>query len=222
VVSSPEAYATARRWIKECLETHGGCPKWDEKDSPSLPTRVLDLSSDGGIEKVKLHISHGEKGQYTSLSYCWGSTPQMMTNKSTVSSFIDGIEVEKLPRTLRDAIFSTQKLGIPYLWIDYLCIIQDDEDDKGIEISKMPKIYKNAIVTISAASAPDCGMGFLEDRHAVLQRQQVAFCLPFDPDNDEVPLGQDESRIGSVFVYADSDLGFKVNDFKDEPVNSCK
>lgn len=82
----------------------------------------------------------------------------------------------------------------------------------------MPQIYKDAVVTLSAAVASDCGQGFLEDRQAVLQRQQTVFCLPSIPDDGGI--NTDPAVVGSVFLYLNSDLGFKVRDLRDEPINS--
>ncbi len=61
----------------------------------------------------------------------------------------------------------TVALGLRFIWIDSLCIIQDDENDKAIEISRMPEVYELAWVTISASSAWGCSDGFLTDRTTI-------------------------------------------------------
>jgi hypothetical protein len=66
-----------------------------------------------------------------------------------------------LPKTLADAAWFTHQLGLGYLWVDALCIFQDDTDDKGREISRMGQYYGDATVTICAASADACSRGFL-------------------------------------------------------------
>jgi hypothetical protein len=71
------------------------------------------------------------------------------------------MHLEELAQTLRDAIDVTRKLGIRYLWVDALCIIQDNVTDKSREIERMGKVYKNATVTIAAASASRVSEGFL-------------------------------------------------------------
>lgn len=53
-------------------------------------------------------------------------------------------------------------LGIPYLWIDSLCIIQDMQADKEYEMARMAQIYKDAYLTICAARSDDVNRGFLE------------------------------------------------------------
>lgn len=68
-----------------------------------------------------------------------------------------------LPATFRDAIAVTRSLGYQYLWIDSLCIIQDDRHDWGVEAEQMASIYKNGALTLAAAAAaaaagPHCGL----------------------------------------------------------------
>jgi hypothetical protein len=84
--------------------------------------------------------------------------------KETLGAFRAGIPASELPKSLGNAIIATRKLGLRYLWIDSLCIVQDDKKDKAEEISEMPQIYQNAYVTISAASAANCHDGFLHVR----------------------------------------------------------
>lgn len=74
------------------------------------------------------------------------------------------INFDELPKTIRDAIRVTVGLGYSYLWVDSLCIFQDDESDQAREIAKMPLIYRNAIITIVAAMASSSSEGFLSQR----------------------------------------------------------
>jgi hypothetical protein len=225
-VASAASFQTARKWITECLDSHKDCPKqnhsaglWNfgrRRRSP-LPTRVLDLFTNLGSGRVKLHLSRrGERGDYVALSYCWGKTPQVKTDDvKTLNEFTHrGIETGRLPKTLQDAIYCTRQLRIRYLWIDSLCIIQKDSDDKAMEISKMHQIYKSAIVTLSAAIATDCGQGFLQMRDGVRSSLE-AFQLPvlLNHDGDTPPLGL-------IFLCPEEDLGYNVKDFGEEPINT--
>jgi hypothetical protein len=71
------------------------------------------------------------------------------------------IDWTQLPATLSDAVAVTRSLGIRYLWMDALCIAQDDDTDKAKEINE-GRIYNNARVTIAAANAPSVQSGFLD------------------------------------------------------------
>jgi len=67
------------------------------------------------------------------------------------------------PKTLSDAIKVCREIGMRYIWIDALCIVQDDPKDKAREIGQMGRIYKDATLTIMAASAKSVYEGFLDD-----------------------------------------------------------
>lgn len=103
---------------------------------------------------MRLHESTpNERGHYTALSYCWGGSRLFQTTKALYYDFQREINLEEMPRTLLDAVTVTRNLGIRYLWIDALCIIQDDLLDLVSEIDKMTDIYKNATVVIAAEGA---------------------------------------------------------------------
>ena len=83
-----------------------------------------------------------------------------------------------LPKTIQDAIKTTRKLQIDFLWVDALCIVQDDESEKQSEIVRMKDFYRSSIVTVSAASAPESEEGFLSDRRAIEQSVHLIFTMP--------------------------------------------
>jgi hypothetical protein len=84
---------------------------------------------------------------------------------------------EALPQRIQDAVKITRKLGIQYLWLDALCIIQGDTLDKTLEINGMGAIYKNATVTIAAASCDSVYDGFLATR-SMLDGSKLAAAPP--------------------------------------------
>ncbi|APA14021.1 hypothetical protein SS1G_11161 [Sclerotinia sclerotiorum 1980 UF-70] len=81
------------------------------------------------------------------------------TKNKTLQRRLVSIPFKTLPRTFRDAITFTRRLGLQYLWIDSLCIIQDSSQDWQQESAKMGKIYSHAYCTISAAAASNCEEG---------------------------------------------------------------
>lgn len=88
----------------------------------------------------------------------------MILTTSNVDSLTQRIDRSKLPQTVEDAIKSVRRLGLRFLWIDALCIMQDSPSDMDLEIVKMGKYYKDSHVTIAAASASTSSRGFLERR----------------------------------------------------------
>jgi hypothetical protein len=67
-----------------------------------------------------------------------------------------------LPNTFADAVQLTRGLGLKYLWIDSLCIIQDDPDDWARESARMADVYHHAALTISADGASDSSKGLFQ------------------------------------------------------------
>ncbi|KAH8885961.1 HET-domain-containing protein, partial [Thozetella sp. PMI_491] len=103
---------------------------------------------------------------YAALSHCWGAKkPAAMLTKATLSQWLQSVHVKSLPRTFRDTICIARKLNIPYLWIDCLCILQDDIADWEMEAASMAEIYRNAYLTIAAASSEDSNGGCFIENH---------------------------------------------------------
>lgn len=94
------------------------------------------------------------------LSYCWGGPQAFSTTLDTVAKFTSGFLISELPKTLQDAVEITRRLGLKYIWIDSLCIIQDSASDKNYEIPRMALYYKNSYVTV-CASKESCQDSFL-------------------------------------------------------------
>ncbi|KAL7754536.1 hypothetical protein ACKLNR_015534 [Fusarium oxysporum f. sp. zingiberi] len=161
---------TLKMWLKEC-ESHEQCIKsLPNTKEAKLPTRVLDLTGSSDIPsdpndiKIKLReTEEGETGTYTALSYCWGANPDLhfKTTSENLQKHKEGISFFDLPLTQRETILATLYLGIRYLWIDGLCIIQDSRQDWEAESVKMGSVYTNAHLTLAATSSDTPDMGLL-------------------------------------------------------------
>jgi hypothetical protein len=120
-----------------CLQHHDECTlslsetKIDEAVEPILPPRVIDVPRMQTPQKVKLFETQGARGYYTALSHCWGPPENrpLRTTRGNLADHLTGIQLCKLPKTYRDAVTVARALGIRYIWIDSLCIVQDDPDD---------------------------------------------------------------------------------------------
>lgn len=143
-------------WLRECVEKH------DCQGSTTLPSRVLDVSqsSEGGIH---LYVTDQEIEPYAALSHCWGGEVPMKTTRLNYEAQQNHIAVDDLPQNFQDAIEVTRKLGLRYLWIDALCIIQDDLSDWEVESREMSSIYGDAHLVIGADGAKGAEEGFLRD-----------------------------------------------------------
>ncbi|KAH8647025.1 heterokaryon incompatibility protein-domain-containing protein [Tricladium varicosporioides] len=156
-----------REWLRVCDKDHRCYPR---SDSP-LPTRVLDVGDHENPDSLRLYCTtKDERGRYIALSHCWGQLKEdekFCTYRRNIAALCKRIDLDKLPKTFQDAVTVTRGLGIQYLWIDSLCIIQKDVDDWKIESKKMETVFGSAYCTIAASSAKASTEGFLSPRSPV-------------------------------------------------------
>jgi hypothetical protein len=156
-IEGESKFALAKSWINQSVSLRD---LYSGGSFPPLPSRVLDVGGDG----IRLHISQPrEMGPYITLSYRWGDSDLFQTTRENFDAHCKRIALEDLPRTLYDAVVVAKKMGIRYLWIDALCIIQGEEDaaDWKTEAPFMGHIYRNSLFTIAAHCAKDRHDGFL-------------------------------------------------------------
>lgn len=157
--ASQRAFAKAENWLRECETRHSCNAKKVTIGENALPRRILDVKQGGLFKKIKIIDTTGltwqSLGPYVCLSHCWGKAALIQTTRANVKDHLRGINMKSLPQTFRDAVVFTQKLGMRYLWIDSLCIVQDDKEDWEKEAEKMASVYSNARLTLAAASASD-------------------------------------------------------------------
>jgi hypothetical protein len=152
--TSPKTMTLVTSWVKECNE-HPTCTA----GLPSLPARVIDVGDESNGYFVKLCEMEGETGKYICLSHCWGKVNHFTTTKASFATHTTNINYNELPKSFRDAIVITRLLGIRYIWIDSICICQDDGEDWERESAKMTSIYMNSYLTIAASAAKDSSVG---------------------------------------------------------------
>ncbi|KAF2647556.1 HET-domain-containing protein, partial [Lophiostoma macrostomum CBS 122681] len=141
-----------RGWMEHCVRQHP-CM---QTEPPMLPKRVLHVGSPLYGWKIKLQISScNARGQYAALSHCWGRKQIIKTTRRTLADRMSGIPWDSLPKTFQDAITMARGLGLEYLWIDSLCILQDDVNDWDIQFSLMASIYREATLLIAATASED-------------------------------------------------------------------
>ncbi|KAH7117856.1 heterokaryon incompatibility protein-domain-containing protein [Dendryphion nanum] len=153
--------ALARSWLLNCITEHDKCSA-SMTDLPRLPTRVIDVGND--LQDPRLFVTNEKPGVYAALSYCWGKQRFIRTEISTLPLRQERIGLDELPKTLRESVLICRQLSIQYIWIDALCIVQDDADDWARESQKMAAIYRNALVTLIASSANDTTEGCFQPR----------------------------------------------------------
>ncbi|KAK1655156.1 heterokaryon incompatibility protein-domain-containing protein [Colletotrichum phormii] len=152
-----------------CASNHSGC--YYSSEPRSLPTRLIKV---GQIDDdmARLVISDGlpSTTSYIALSYCWGppsvSKPQLITTAATLADRQTKIPLPEMPETIRDSVVFARHMGIKYIWIDALCIIQDDAEDWAKEAALMFAVYRHATLTVVAAAGDTSHSGFLQRSRA--------------------------------------------------------
>ncbi|KAF9540927.1 HET-domain-containing protein, partial [Agrocybe pediades] len=102
---------------------------------------------------------------YLTLSYRWGETRTFTLTLKNMKDLLVNIVEDELPKTLRDAVHITHRLGYEFIWIDSLCIIQDSKEHWQTESAIMGDIYRGSVCTIAALGAKDCGTGCFTERN---------------------------------------------------------
>lgn len=154
----------ARMWVENCHRSHSSCrPRQSEA---WLPTRLIDVGSD---ENPVLQLVNSaplvQTAPYVALSHRWGANQTLILRSEKVNMYQEAIPDSEVSNTVRDAAIVTRSLGIRYLWVDCMCIIQDDDgQDWARESDTMFKVYSLSTCTIAAANSGDGEGGFLTNR----------------------------------------------------------
>lgn len=191
---SPQCFAQLHDWMAVCDASHDDCKA---PASVKLPTRVVDVNpTPDGLRPV-LVTTDGVSGHYAALSYSWGAGLPLKLTRSSLASFMSGIPWTDIPKTLQDAMTITHKLGLRYLWVDALTIIQDDEDDWHTEAAKMAIVYGNAHVTIAATLSQGLDSGIFAPRDSLARYYRV---WPLPEQLTAKPSPVEELRDGEIYV----------------------
>ena len=140
----------AQKWIEICTkndQSHNQ-PAW-------FPTRLIDLGTPND-QYVKLidTRSTSPSGPYATLSHRWADSAVIQTTSSNLERFLHDIPVAILSKTFRDAFIAARSyLGVRYIWIDSLCIIQDDRQDWRAESVTMQVVYSHSFCNLSATAS---------------------------------------------------------------------
>jgi hypothetical protein len=209
-----------KSWLDHCDSdpSHRCKPDIDKQGGVFMPLRLVDLGDPeaGGHACKTLRLNcdlDREDKKYAALSHRWGKPGKHEKFRligQKLATWQGCLDFDELPHTFRDAIKVTKALGIRYLWIDTLCIIQDDKVDLESQIKQMEDIYRSAYLTLSATCAASTTDGFLKrqpnhKRNDQLQMpddsgrlRQFYFCDPIDDFKHDVELS-DLSKRGWVF-----------------------
>jgi hypothetical protein len=153
-----------RQWTRQCQSWHGdSCEasiipyEGHPSDYPSF--RLVDIHNQCVTRQSANHC------KYAALSYVWGRVGSLCSTKSNISELEQPGALakephrERLPETIKDAMIVLKELGLRYLWVDMLCIVQDDDESKAEAIGSMDLVYGEAFLTVIAATGQDANAG---------------------------------------------------------------
>ncbi|KAI1324283.1 heterokaryon incompatibility protein-domain-containing protein [Xylariaceae sp. FL0255] len=179
---SPESWAFIKRCRDMCRREHPECQT--DHDKHFLPPRLLRVDP-RGIVLVETR-DMPSNSSYVALSYCWGLSQSLCTTKATIGRYKNLIASDILPAVIKDAVVVTQALSEQYIWIDRLCIQQDDADDWTTHAGIMDSIYENADITIAAVSSSNVDEPFLGATSIELRRERPSIEVPWVNDSADL------------------------------------
>jgi hypothetical protein len=155
----------AKHWYQQCRGGHVACchptrsPKW-------YPPRLIDVRTLPTKVVLRQDVCYGS--DFAALSHCWGKERFLTLSQDRLAQFqLHGIPHDDLPVNFRDAIVACRALGIPYLWIDSLCIFQSGDasfKDWAEHVKIMKRIYSESDVCISTAAAASATQSCFRER----------------------------------------------------------
>lgn len=158
---SDECVGKIREWLSACENDHLPCSKQSRhltqgSERNLIASRVIDLGTAELITPTLISTATLHISRWTTLSYCWGGKSSFITTQANLKERQQPIPWSTIPAAFQDAMTLTHQLGIRYIWIDAVCIIQDSVEDWRAEASKMGNIYQNAYLVIAADLVANC------------------------------------------------------------------
>lgn len=151
--NSRYTYDRIQHWLSQCSPArHPECHSHLKDKLPGLPTRFLRIDNLKVVQLVET-CTLTEHPDYVTLSHCWGGVEPFTLTRATRDTLHSGLKTNKLPKSFRDAVEITLKLGKRYIWIDSLCIYQDDLSDWKEEARRMADVYSGSYCNIASTSA---------------------------------------------------------------------
>ena len=166
--SSPAVMAKAFSWLQACDSGHKICKA--SEPCAAWPTRLVHIGGQGQLPRLVPTATLAALPKYTTLSHCWGTRPTLRLMEANLEALVGGLRPNEVPKSYADAIEVTRALGVKYIWIDSLCIIQDSVADWQSESKNMASIYTHTYCNISALESADSHGGCFRQRDPSFSR----------------------------------------------------
>lgn len=174
----PDVLNIAKMWLENCDRCHN-CNVFSTEstsDSEWYPKRLIDVENAAFPRLCETQSERPYNSCYATLSHCWGSNSDFITlSTKNLAEFCAGIAIDTLPKSFRDAVIICKHLGLRYLWIDSLCILQDSHSDWLLHTVEMSSVYQHCYLNLSFDVAADPGQGAFTCRNTDVLQDCYAF-----------------------------------------------
>jgi hypothetical protein len=173
-LGSQECLSQAAAWMQNCMVNHEKCnANLGTIPTAILPARVIDVGGTTARLVTTADLDTGVLAPYLTVSHRWMARGMPKLLKCNLETMQQNVQLQALPAVFQESVILARAIGICYVWIDSLCIIQDDPSDVQTEISNMGHIYRNAILNVGALKTSwvpekeECEhIGLFVDRHS--------------------------------------------------------
>lgn len=212
----------AKGWLQTCKEKHT-CDKEHATQEPGwYPDRLIHVGSSEEQPRLILRSDRPD-GPYAALSHCWGDDPHfLMLTSTNIEEFRQAIPLEEVAASFRDAIITCRRLGIRYIWIDSLCILQSGEgsqEDWLLHSSEMHKVYQNCELNIAIHVAANPEEGAFRSRETDFLQDCYVWTPFHEPPADSSWYLDEDRKIVRSQSFRSKDEDLEADD--EEPIGEA-
>lgn len=197
------------QWIEDCITNHSSCKSLTQSARPARLLKVELLTDTADPTVILISVDQEDDYKYVALSHYWARSKPIKTTSLNVHERSAGIQWGDLPEVFQDTVRLSLRLGIRYIWIDSLCIIQGDETDWLAESPKMRAIYQDAYVVFAAhghtlaleKEEKRCTFEGITDSIASFSDTDVMVRQSIDHDNFVNPADDTDSWFGRAWCF---------------------
>ncbi|KAL7944073.1 heterokaryon incompatibility protein domain-containing protein [Trichoderma barbatum] len=210
--SRSQILSRLRNYLITCRGNHPKCFRrvaevgFQKDEEPRLPRRVIDLGPPhpGGERSLKprLIVTNKIHANYVAFSYSSSVREwRFRTRHGNLEDHLTALPMEHCPKTIRDVMELTREFGIRYLWVDMICILQDDQDEKLRDAQSMATVFEGAILVIADVGNQSFEDGlFPPQRHSTPSESQDLVRIPY---HDEFGVAEDTALYVGHHRYVD-------------------
>lgn len=196
-----------RYWYDTCTKSHTECQRAQTGLSRFTPSRLIKILEPESTESrdLRWRLVLGNTipdVPYVTLSHCWGTSQHTVLTNANLEVLKNISDCASLPKTYQDAMIIAHSLGFRHIWIDSLCIIQDNQADWLRESSNMDKVYKTSSCNIAATWARDGTGGCFSESDPALTSLTTVSITSSSGEMAEYQIGNADAKQGDIEAAA--------------------